>query len=107
MLDNVGKYIKEIIRLYPVIRLRDARFYTFQIQKRLFQGKRYVTYLMLVKELTAAVNNPERLSDEDLCDGVDAMQQLLSHYFSLGKAPILFVQIIQWLKIEPRKRGWK
>ncbi|MCQ8205904.1 YjbD family protein, partial [Vibrio parahaemolyticus] len=24
-LDNVGKYIKEIIRLYPVIRLRDAR----------------------------------------------------------------------------------
>lgn len=29
----------------------------------------------------ALVNNPERLSDNDLEDGVDAMQQLLSHYF--------------------------
>ncbi|TCI20157.1 DUF2813 domain-containing protein, partial [Exiguobacterium sp. SL-9] len=60
-----------------------------------------------IKELThALVNNPECLSDEDLGDGIDAMQQLLSHYFS-GQSAHLIKLDNSIVNIEPRKRGWK
>lgn len=108
-LDNVGKYIKEIIRLYPVIRLRDARFLHSLNPETIVSGQKEVRDLFnaRIKELTSAlVNNPERLSDEDLCDGVDAMQQLLSHYFS-GQSYHIIRSDNSMVKIEPRKRGWK
>lgn len=108
-LDNVGKYIKEIIRLYPVIRLRDARFLHSLNPETIVSGQKEVRDLFnaRIKELTSAlVNNPERLSDEDLCDGVDAMQQLLSHYFS-GQSSHIIRSDNSMVKIEPRKRGWK
>ncbi|MEX5759355.1 DUF2813 domain-containing protein [Providencia hangzhouensis] len=108
-LDNVGKYIKEIIRLYPVIRLRDARFLHSLNPETIVSGQKDVRDLFnaRIKELTSAlVNNPERLSDEDLCDGVDAMQQLLSHYFS-GQSSHIIRSDNSMVKIEPRKRGWK
>jgi len=108
-LDNVGKYIKEIIRLYPAIRLRDARFLHSLNPETIVSGQKEVRDLFnaRIKELTSAlVNNPERLSDEDLCDGVDAMQQLLSHYFS-GQSSHIIRSDNSMVKIEPRKRGWK
>ncbi|AXH62261.1 MULTISPECIES: ATP-dependent nuclease [Providencia] len=108
-LDNVGKYIKEIIRLYPVIRLRDARFIHSLNPETIVSGQKEVRDLFnaRIKELTSAlVNNPERLSDEDLGDGIDAMQQLLSHYFS-GQSSHIIRSDNSIVKIEPRKRGWK
>ncbi|MBQ0533217.1 ATP-dependent nuclease [Providencia huaxiensis] len=108
-LDNVGKYIKEIIRLYPVIRLRDARFLHSLNPETIVSGQKEVRDLFnaRIKELTSAlVNNPERLSDEDLGDGIDAMQQLLSHYFS-GQSSHIIRSDNSIVKIEPRKRGWK
>lgn len=108
-LDNVGKYIKEIIRLYPVIRLRDARFLHSLNPETIVSGQKEVrdSFNARIKELTSAlVNNPERLSDEDLGDGIDAMQQLLSHYFS-GQSSHIIRSDNSIVKIEPRKRGWK
>ncbi|MEX9868652.1 DUF2813 domain-containing protein [Providencia huaxiensis] len=108
-LDNVGKYIKEIIRLYPVIRLRDARFLHSLNPETIVSGQKEVRDLFnaRIKELTSAlVNNPERLSDEDLGDGIDAMEQLLSHYFS-GQSSHIIRSDNSIVKIEPRKRGWK
>ena len=36
-----------------------------------------------MSELTKAlVKNPDELSDDDLREGLDAMQQLLGHYFA-------------------------
>ena len=108
-LDNVGKYIKEIIRLYPVIRLRDARFLHTLNTETIVTGQKDLRDLLNVriKELThALVNNPECLSDEDLGDGIDAMQQLLSHYFS-GQSAHLIKLDNSIVNIEPRKRGWK
>ncbi|EJD6376135.1 MULTISPECIES: ATP-dependent nuclease [Providencia] len=108
-LDNVGKYIKEIIRLYPVIRLRDARFLHTLNTETIVTGQKDLRDLfnVRIKELThALVNNPECLSDEDLGDGIDAMQQLLSHYFS-GQSAHLIKMDSSIVNIEPRKRGWK
>ncbi|HBO21302.1 MAG TPA: ATP-dependent endonuclease [Providencia sp.] len=108
-LDNVGKYIKEIVRLYPVIRLRDARFLPSLNPETIVTGQKEVRDVVnnQIKELThALVDNPERLSDEDLSDGIDAMQQLLSHYFS-GQSTHMFKPDNTLINIEPRKRGWK
>ncbi|HHR5881823.1 TPA: DUF2813 domain-containing protein [Providencia alcalifaciens] len=108
-LDNVGKYIKEIVRLYPVIRLRDARFLSSINPETIVSGSNNFreNFNHQIKELTMAlVNNPERLSDNDLEDGVDAMQQLLSHYFS-GKSGHMVKADNPMISIEPRKRGWQ
>ncbi|EFB74044.1 Predicted ATPase [Providencia rustigianii] len=108
-LDNVGKYIKEIVRLYPVIRLRDARFINDLNPITVTGGSSNFrdTLNQQIKELTRAlVNNPERLSNEDLKDGIDAMQQLLSHYFS-GKSGHMTKLGHSYSSIEPRKRGWQ
>ncbi|WP_272690407.1 ATP-dependent nuclease [Providencia sp. PROV152] len=108
-LDNVGKYIKEIIRLYPVIRLRDARFLPSLNTETIVSGEKEVRDIFNVRmeELTRAlINNPQRLSDEELVEGVDAMQQLLSHYFA-GQSAFMFQEKNETIKIEPRKRGWQ
>ena len=108
-LDSVGKYIKEIVRLYPVIRLRDARFLHTLNPETIVSGQAEIrnTFNHQIKELThALVDNPERLSDEDLSDGIDAMKQLLSHYFAgQGTHVLNFDNTI--INLEPRKRGWK
>ena len=108
-LDSVSKYIKEIVRLYPVIRLRDARFLHSLNPETIVTGQKEMREAVnsQIKELTRAlVDNPERLSDEDLGDGIDAMQQLLSHYFS-GQSAHMFKPDNTLINIEPRKRGWK
>ncbi|HGN1706542.1 TPA: DUF2813 domain-containing protein [Providencia rettgeri] len=108
-LDNVGKYINEIKRLYPVIRLRDARFLQSINPEILVSGQKEFrdTFNVRIKELTTAlVNNPERLSDEDLLGGIDAMQQLLSHYFS-GQSSHIIKADHSLVNIEPRRQGWK
>ncbi|MGG4607902.1 DUF2813 domain-containing protein [Providencia sp. Me31A] len=108
-LDNVDKYINEIKRLYPVIRLRDARFLQSINPETLVSGQKEFrdTFNVRIKELTTAlVNNPERLSDEDLVGGIDAMQQLLSHYFSGQSSHIIKVDH-SLANIEPRRQGWK
>lgn len=107
-LDNVNKYIKEIIRLYPVIRLRDARFLPTINPKTVMVGdkeKRDV-FNSRMEELThALISHPQRLSDEELTEGVDAMQQLLSHYFA-GQSNYIFNQSNTAIAHRPRKRGW-
>ncbi|MCW2258307.1 putative ATP-dependent endonuclease of OLD family [Providencia alcalifaciens] len=107
-LDNVSKYIKEIIRLYPVVRLRDARFlrtldFDSQVPGEQETGDIFNSRM---KGLTQAlVNNPHRLSDEELTEGVDAMQKLLSHYFA-GQSSHMFKEHNVEGGREPRKRGW-
>lgn len=95
--------------MYPVIRLRDARFLHTLNTETIVTGQKDLRDLfnVRIKELThALVNNPECLSDEDLGDGIDAMQQLLSHYFS-GQSAHLIKLDNSIVNIEPRKRGWK
>lgn len=84
-LDNPNKYINEIIRLYPVLRLRDARFLPDLKSDVITKGPeiRRENYNEKMQQLTKElVNNPQNLSDDELNEGIDAMQQLLGHYFA-------------------------
>ncbi|EMH6307477.1 TPA: DUF2813 domain-containing protein [Proteus mirabilis] len=119
-LDKEGKQIRlangqtkaiiaEIVRLYPVLRLQDARFIpnlTTEVidshnepHREAFNNK--------MSELTKAlINNPDNLSDEDLREGLDAMQQLLGHYFA-DHGTLLFKSHLKHRKVsEPHIRGW-
>ncbi|MBG3129510.1 DUF2813 domain-containing protein [Proteus mirabilis] len=119
-LDKEGKQIRlpngqtqeiiaEIVRLYPVLRLQDARFVrdlTSDVidshnnpHREAFNNK--------MSELTKAlVKNPDELSDEDLREGLDAMQQLLGHYFA-DHGSLLFKSRAHHRKVnEPHVRGW-
>ncbi|MEG0279589.1 MAG: ATP-dependent endonuclease [Morganella sp. (in: enterobacteria)] len=114
-LDDADTFIREIIRLYPVLRLRDARF----MHKRdtcnvpdCAEGEcdtqdRAEAFNEQMAELTQAlVNNPHALSDDDLQDGLEAMKQLLSHYFAEEGEYLLDRRKAKRLNIEPRQRAW-
>ncbi|QRN36706.1 ATP-dependent endonuclease [Pectobacterium carotovorum] len=84
-LDDIDELAREIIRLHPVLRLRDARF-----MRRLRSGTLAATldnsneklaqqFEQLMREL---VQNPQKLTDKELRQGLVAMRQLLEHYFS-------------------------
>ncbi|MFC3395893.1 ATP-dependent endonuclease [Brenneria rubrifaciens] len=84
-LNDINALAREIIRLHPVLRLRDARF-----MRRLRAGSLAVTldngseklaqqFEQLMRELA---KNPQKLSDKELRQGLVAIRQLLEHYFS-------------------------
>ena len=90
-LDDIDACARELIRLMPVLRLRDARF-----MRRIRNGTvpnvpdveitaRQLDYLS--REL---VTSPQNLSDGQIRQGLSAMGQLLEHYFSeQGSGPAI------------------
>ncbi|MEH0834944.1 ATP-dependent endonuclease [Pectobacterium cacticida] len=84
-LKDIDALAREIIRLHPVLRLRDARF-----MRHMRSGELAATlgdnneklarqFEQLVRELA---RNPQNLTDNALRQGLVAMRQLLEHYFS-------------------------
>jgi putative ATP-dependent endonuclease of OLD family len=82
-LDDIDELANHLIRLKPVLRLRDARF-----MRRISSGA--VPHLPDV-EVTARqldflsrelVRSPQSLTDSQIRQGLSAMVQLLEHYFS-------------------------
>ncbi|KFC09163.1 putative OLD family ATP-dependent endonuclease [Trabulsiella guamensis ATCC 49490] len=82
-LDDIDNLAHHLIRLKPVLRLRDARF-----MRRISSGT--VPHLPDV-EVTARqldflsrelVRSPQNLTDAQIRQGLSAMVQLLEHYFS-------------------------
>ncbi|MCV9879953.1 ATP-dependent endonuclease [Brenneria izbisi] len=84
-LHDIDALAREVIRLNPVLRLRDARFI-----RRLRSGSIAATidnsneklaqqFEQLMRELA---QNPQKLTDKELRQGLVAMRQLLEHYFS-------------------------
>jgi Predicted ATP-dependent endonuclease of the OLD family len=82
-LDDIDEMVRHLIRLMPVLRLRDARF-----MRRIRNGTvpntpdveitaRQLDFLS--REL---VTSPQNLSDAQIRQGLSAMVQLLEHYFS-------------------------
>lgn len=108
--EQTQQIIAEIVRLYPVIRLQDARFLrnlTTDVidphdepHREAFNSK--------MSELTSAlINNPNDLSDDDLREGLEAMEQLLGHYFA-NRGALLFKSHSRYTKTsEPHVRGWQ
>ncbi|HKM96069.1 MAG TPA: ATP-dependent endonuclease [Buttiauxella sp.] len=82
-LDDIDNLAQQIVRLNPVLRLRDARF-----MRRLRNDS---IPAMPETEMTARqldflahelVSSPQNLTDAQLRQGLSAMVQLLEHYFS-------------------------
>src|SRR5690606_13367892 len=82
-LDNIDELARHLIRLSPVLRLRDARF-----MRRIRNG---TVPNMPEVEVTAReldflarelVSRPQNLTDGQIRQGLSAMVQLLEHYFS-------------------------
>lgn len=82
-IDNIDDQARDLVRLMPVLRLRDARF-----MQRIRSGA--VPDIPDV-ELTARqldflsrelVNSPQNLTDAQIRQGLSAMVQLLEHYFT-------------------------
>ncbi|HJD74091.1 MAG TPA: ATP-dependent endonuclease [Enterobacter roggenkampii] len=82
-LDNIDDLARHLIRLTPVLRLRDARF-----MRRIRNG---TVPNMPEVEVTAReldflarelVSRPQNLTDGQIRQGLSAMVQLLEHYFS-------------------------
>ncbi|QTF08061.1 ATP-dependent endonuclease [Brenneria izadpanahii] len=84
-LKNIDELAREVIRLHPVLRLRDARF-----MRHLRSGALDATVensneqlaRQFEKLMFELAQNPQKLSDKDLRQGLAAMRQLLEHYFS-------------------------
>ncbi|MBX9445070.1 ATP-dependent endonuclease [Dickeya chrysanthemi] len=83
-LENIDWLASEVVRLHPVLRLRDARFIrrfrTGTLMPQLDDNERLSRqFEALVRELA---QNPNRLTNQELRQGLVAMRQLVEHYFS-------------------------
>lgn len=82
-LDDIDTLARQIIRLNPVLRLRDARFMrrlrndSIPVMPETEMTARQLDFL--AREL---VSRPQNLTDAQLRQGLSAMVQLLEHYFS-------------------------
>lgn len=106
-LDDIDACARELIRLMPVLRLRDARF-----MRRIRNGTvpnvpdveitaRHLDFLS--REL---VTSPQNLSDGQIRQGLSAMGQLLEHYFSeQGSGPA--IQRLMRRRSHDEQRSWR
>ncbi|WP_140919234.1 ATP-dependent nuclease [Limnobaculum xujianqingii] len=82
-LEHIDELAREIVRLHPVLRLRDARFgrrfrqETAQLQEQENEALSQ-ELARLAEELEC---NPQKLSNKDLKQGLQAIHALLKHYF--------------------------
>lgn len=82
-LGNIDELARHLVRLMPVLRLRDARF-----MRRIHNGavpnvpEVEVTARQLDVLSRELVSRPQNLSDGQIRQGLSAMVQLLEHYFA-------------------------
>lgn len=86
-LTTIDPLAKALIKLHPVLRLRDARF-TRRIRKEdlspQLQEDAGTMARQLDKLTRAIIHNPQALTNAELRQGLAAMQQLLEHYFGMN-----------------------
>ncbi|WP_145572756.1 ATP-dependent endonuclease [Yersinia mollaretii] len=84
-LHDIEKLARGVIRIHPVLRLRDARF-----MRRLrsapdekgHQPDKVALNQQLDQLSRELVRNPQKLTNTELRQGLEAMRQLLEHYFA-------------------------
>ncbi|MFC0229214.1 ATP-dependent endonuclease [Serratia aquatilis] len=84
-LHHIDQLVLALIRIHPVLRLRDARFIRrlrpSSLNDNLPVDNQALAHQLdqLTREL---VRNPQKLTNAELRQGLTAMQQLLEHYFA-------------------------
>ncbi|MHA6303160.1 ATP-dependent endonuclease [Klebsiella quasipneumoniae] len=82
-LEDIDELARHLVRLVPVLRLRDARF-----MRRIHNGtvphspQIEITARQLDFLSRELVSHPQNLSDGQIREGLSAMVQLLEHYFA-------------------------
>ncbi len=83
VLEEIDELARHLVRLMPVLRLRDARF-----MRRIHNGtvphspQIEITARQLDFLSRELVSHPQNLSDGQIRQGLSAMVQLLEHYFA-------------------------
>lgn len=88
-LTTIDPLAKALIKLHPVLRLRDARFIR-RIRKEDLAPQLQQDNASLARQLDeltqGLIHNPQLLTNADLRQGLAAMQQLLEHYFGMNSS---------------------
>ncbi|WP_449544602.1 ATP-dependent endonuclease [Lelliottia amnigena] len=106
-LENIDEQARHVVRLMPVLRLRDARF-----MRRIRNGT--VPHLpevevtareldFLARELVA---RPQNLTDGQIRQGLSAMVQLLEHYFSEQGTSQTHIRLMR-RRSHDEQRSWR
>lgn len=84
-LHDIEKLARGVIRIHPVLRLRDARFIR-RLRSSTAENNRQPDKAALNQQLDQLsrelVRNPQKLTNSELRQGLEAMRQLLEHYFA-------------------------
>lgn len=90
ILHDTDALVYELIRLHPVLRLRDSRF-TRHLVTEITEGNTTFLQDKLAKHIDMLQHKlqctPQKLTHHELHSGVEGMQQLLEHYFSALNNP--------------------
>ncbi|CAI0747510.1 Predicted ATPase [Serratia entomophila] len=97
-LHHIEQLAHAIIRIHPVLRLRDARFIR-RLRSSSLNDENATDQQALAQQLDQLthelVRNPQKLTNGELRQGLAAMQQLLEHYFAEQGSQT----------VRPRRRG--
>lgn len=84
-LHHIDQLVHALIRIHPVLRLRDARFIR-RLRNDTHHQRLPVDHQAMTEQLNQLtrelVRNPQKLTNGELRQGLAAMQQLLEHYFA-------------------------
>ncbi|WP_145542706.1 ATP-dependent endonuclease [Yersinia frederiksenii] len=84
-LHDIEKLARGVIRIHPVLRLRDARFIR-RLRSTTAENNLQPDKMVLNQQLNQLsrelVRNPQKLTNSELRQGLEAMRQLLEHYFA-------------------------
>lgn len=91
-LNNIEQLVHEVLRIHPVLRLRDARFMR-RLRSGIFDKQKNPDQQGLnqqVNQLTdELIRNPHKLTNSELRQGLYAIRQLLEYYFTEHNSQIL------------------
>ncbi|WGM02608.1 ATP-dependent endonuclease [Arsenophonus nasoniae] len=111
VLNDNNKYIQQIIRLYPVLRLRDARFLhpTATTLYATDYKKLAVKFANQLQQLAQALMQASRkLSHKEAEEGFVVLQQLLGYYFAEQNTHLSHRQDQSNIAYSlPNRRGWR
>ncbi|WP_158783129.1 ATP-dependent endonuclease [Pantoea sp. BAV 3049] len=107
---NTESLTRELIKLHPVLRLRDARFNRrLRLEASSEANKQNIAPLVtqvdtLTRELASS---PQNLTDEAIRQGLLTMQQLLEHYFAVQPAELSTPQRRTPPAHRQDRQGWR
>ncbi len=107
VLEEIDELARHLVRLMPVLRLRDARF-----MRRIHNGtvphspQIEITARQLDFLSRELVSHPQNLSDGQIRQGLSAMVQLLEHYFAEQSSAQTRHRLMR-RRSHDEQRGWR